>query len=168
MNLKDYVKQAQLRPGASQAIKLTADGEWCTILVDPLHPPKDAKFGQLAMAVIEQVAQDDGHSVWVPRTLYLKPNEAGALVKCLPDDDSRVILTMALSLKAKTSADGEQVYNRDGDPVFNRTLSFDLFAAEHSFAQVGDVPARVNIAASPAAPAAEPPRAERPRPKPLT
>lgn len=165
MNLKDFVKQAVMRPGASPALKLSADGEFAIILIDPLHAPKDAKFGQLSLSVVEQTTDEADKAVWVPRTLYLTPSDASNLVKLLPEDDCRVVLTMVLHLTAKQDRDGEPVYGRDGNPLFNRRLTFDLYADQSKF-ELLNVPARVTVAQADG-PKVEPPRASRPLPKPL-
>ena len=167
MNLKDYVKTAMAQPGNSASLRLSEDGEWCNLLVDPMTGIKQAKYGnQFAIAAQRQDTDEDGGTLWSPCTVYLTPAEGAQLVKLLPDDDGRAIVTAVREVSPKLDRDGEQVMTKDGRPVFNRKLSFQLYATEEKFSQVeGGVPERIVTAPKTEQGRA---RAERPLPKPLT
>ena len=165
MNLKEYVKTKLAQPGNSASLRLE-EGEWCNLLIDPLTGIKDAKYGnQFAIAAQRHDTAEDGSPLWTPCTVYLSPAEGAELVKLLPDDDGRVIVTATREVWPVLDRDGEQKLSKNGAPLFNRKLVFSLYATEDKFEQVdGGVPERVKTA-----PKTEQSRArvERPLPKPL-
>ena len=173
MNLRDYVKQKQFEPGTAGSVQIE-DGDFALLLIDPLHQPKDSKTGgQIVMAVLQLVVVDDSEGkpdkyLWLPRSLYLKVEQAAGLVRLLSDDDSRVIVQLEREDTVQTDNFGEPRCDRNGRPSMNRKLTFSLHATEDKFGMVtGGVPERVTIQ-KPQTAANGPEKAAKPRPKPLS
>lgn len=165
MKLNEFVEYKKTLPGQSQKVDFPANGSWHLLLIDPAAQVKDAKWDEVALAV-QQQEEIEGRVFWPRRTLYMKMGAAKELLKLLPEDGGRIIVTATRVDSVVTDKDGVPKEKPDGGVFWRKGLTFELFAGEEQFDRVqGGVPVRVPTGGAPGTQAV--PAAVKPKPKPL-
>ena len=129
----EFLDKYQRTPGRSPSVKL-GNGEWTQILFDPENAPGESKFS-LMVAVHEKCDQGDGNPpLWFPRTFYCTGRDLETMVE--KSGESRCVFTVSCEFQYKMDKDGNHLFNRNGEPIYNRAYTFDVYARNEALSNL--------------------------------